>query len=519
MNNYFPVVSISSAGCFFLFLLSHHPTIAQPADGSRELTLEAIFADNLLRQETVSSIRWMNDGRYYTAQVSEDTAYYQHILRYDVTTGEAVDTLVNGRQLVPRDAPDTPALAYDSYELSPREDKVLFATELEPIYRRSRKAYYYIYDLNTGEFQPLAAGGKQSYATFSPDGRRVAFVRENNLYYVDLADGSVTAVTQDGKRNQLIHGSTDWVYEEEFGFTKAFYWSPTGDQLAFISFDESKVAEYNMQLWGDLYPNDDRFKYPKAGEANSKVQVSVHHLASKKTVAMDIGAETDIYIPRVQWTTDNSVLSIIRMNRLQNRLDILHADTNTGDAKAVLTEESDTYVNINYNNDLTYLSDGQHFVYTSEQDGYKHIYFYTVEGTLVRQVTQGNWEVSELAAINEERQLLYYLSTEVSPLERQLYSINWQGKKKQRLSEEPGTHSVEFGPDARYYVDRYSSIKHPLVVELHQAPSGETIRTLENNQALRENGGRVYLGNQGRDHCAGGQRRDAERLPNQAPRF
>ena len=363
---------------------------------------------------------------------------------------------------------------------------MLFATELEPIYRRSRKAYYYVYDLTTGDFQPLAEGGKQSYATFSPDGSYVAFVRDNNLYYVTLADGSITAVTEDGKRNALIHGSTDWVYEEEFGFTKAFYWSPAGDQLAFISFDESAVAEYNMQLWGDLYPHDERFKYPKAGEANSKVRVSVYHLPSKKTVTIDVGSETDIYLPRVQWTTDNNVLSVIRMNRLQNRLDILHANATTGKAETILTEESDTYVDINYNNDLTYLSDKQHFVYTSEQDGYKHIYLYTTQGKLVRQVTQGNWEVSELAAIDEERQLMYYLSTETSPLGRQLYSINWQGKKKQRLSEEPGTHSVDFSPKARYYVDRYSSVEHPLVVELHQAPSGKTIRALEDNQALQE---------------------------------
>ena len=241
-----------------------------------------------------------------------------------------------------------------------------------------------------------------------------------------------------------------------------------------------------MQQWGDLYPLDDRFKYPKAGEANSAVRVSVYHLPSKKTTKVDVGSETDIYLPRVQWTTDNNTLSVTRLNRLENRLDIMHANASTGEAETILTEESDTYVDINYNNDLTYLGDGQHFVYTSEQDGYKHIYLYTVAGKRVRQVTQGNWEVSELAAIDEAQKLMYYLSTEASPLERQLYSISWQGKKKRRLSEEPGTHRVDFSPDARYYVDRHSSVDHPLVVELHQAPSAKTIRTLEDNQALRE---------------------------------
>ena len=472
-------------GVLGLFLVSARQQVhAQQNSNTQPLTLEAIFEDNLLQQETVSSIRWMNDGRYYTAQVSEDTAYYQHILRYDITTGEAIDTLVNGRNLVPPG--ESIALAYDNYELSPQEDKVLFATELEPIYRRSKQAYYYVYDLATGNFQPLAEGGKQSYATFSPDGSKVAFVRDNNLYYVTLSSMSVTPVTQDGQRNQLIHGSTDWVYEEEFGFTKAFYWSPEGDQLAFISFDESEVEEYNMQLWGELYPQDYQFKYPKAGQANSVVSVSVYHLSDQRTVTMDIGTETDMYVPRVQWTTDNNVLSIIRMNRLQNQLDILHTNATTGACEVVLTEKSNTYVDINYNDDLTYLSDGQHFVHTSEQDGYKHIYLYTTQGKLVRQITQGAWEVSELIGIDEPRALVYYLSTEASPLERQLYSTSLQGNNKRRLSEEPGTHRVEFSPDYQYYVDRYSSQEHPLIVNLHQAPSGKLIRTLEENQALRE---------------------------------
>ena len=484
MNYRFFWTSLGPLALILPFCAEAQPDSASSSTGAQELTLEAIFADNLLQQETVSSIRWMDDGRYYTAQESEDTAYYQHILRYDITTGDVVDTLVNGRQLVPDD--DTPALAYDDYELSPQEDKVLFATELEPIYRRSSKAYYYVYDQATGDFRPLAEGGKQSYATFSPDGTKVAFVRDNNLYYVTLADGTVTAVTQDGERNKLIHGSTDWVYEEEFGFVKAFYWSSESNQLAFISFDESAVEEYNMQMWGELYPRDDRFKYPKAGEANSKVSVAVYHLDDQTTTKMNVGSETDIYVPRVQWTADNNVLSIIRMNRLQNQLNILHADATTGTAEVVLTEQSDTYVDIGYNDDLTYLNDGQRFVYTSERDGYKHIYLYTVAGELVRQITQGNWEVSELVGIDEERDLVYYLSTEVSPLERQFYSISLEGKQKKRLSEEPGTHSVEFSPSYQYYVNRYSSLEHPLIVNLHEAPSGKLLRTLEDNQALQE---------------------------------
>ncbi len=471
-----------------LLVLSTSAYHFSTAQSKQPLTLEAIFTEGLLNPETVSSIRWMDDGRYYTAQVTEDTAYYQHILRYDVTTGEAVDTLVNGRELVlPEDASagNPLALAYDNYELSPQENKVLLATELEPIYRRSRRAYYYVYDLESKTLRPVAEGEKQSYATFSPDGSKIAFVRDNNLYYVTLADMSVTAVTEDGERNRLIHGSTDWVYEEEFSFTRAFRWSPQGDRLAYLSFDEDSVTEYNMQEWGALYPQDYRFKYPKAGEGNSAVKVSVYHLTDQKTVPVDIGSETDIYVPRLQWTSDNDLLSVIRLNRLQNQLDILHANATTGAATVVLQEKSETYVDINYNDDLTYLKDGNRFVYTSERDGYKHIYLYDMEGKLQRQITQGNWEVSELVGIDERRELIYYLSTEMSPLERHPYAIGLNGKKKRLLSEEAGTHRLEFGPDFRYYVDRFASQEQPLTVSLREAPSGELVRVLEDNQALQ----------------------------------
>ena len=447
------------------------------------LTLEDVFEKGVLQPQTVANIQWMDGGRYYTTLVQNEETGYTHILRYATTTGNLVDTLVNGTQLIPEGA--SQALKIDEYTLSPDENQVLLATETEPIYRRSTRATYYLYSLSDSSLQRLTDGDKQSYATFSPDGQRVAFVRDNNLYYVTLADRSVTAVTDDGRTNQFIHGSTDWVYEEEFGFAKAFYWSPQGNQLAYLTFDESAVKEYDMQVWGGLYPQDYTFKYPKAGEQNSVVGASVYHLEDGKTVRVDVGTDTDIYLPRVQWASD-SVLSLIRMNRLQNQLTLLHANPHTGTTQAVLTETSDTYVDVEFTDELTYLKDGQRFIFTSERTGYKHAYLYRMDGTLIRPITQGNWEMSSLLGVDEERDLLYYLSTEESPLQRQLYVINLKGKQKRQLSEEPGTHEVEFSPDLSYYLDTYSSIEHPPVVRLHQAPSGKVVRTLEDNQALQE---------------------------------
>ncbi len=463
-----------------LFLLSFKGSWAQ----TDSLTLEKIYSQGLFSQANVQGINWMDDGQYYTSQVQEETDYYQHIVQYDITTGEAVDTLVNGRNLIPED--ESIALAYQQYSFSPDENRVLVATEYESIYRRSSRAYYYVYDRNDGSFRALADGGKQSYATFSPDGSKVAFVRNNNLFYVTLSDGSVTQVTSDGEKNKLIHGSTDWVYEEEFSVTKAFFWSPKSDKIAYISFNEATVPEYNMQLWNNLYPEDYRFKYPKAGEANSNVSVSIYQLADQQTTSVDLGEETDIYVPRMQWTNDNVLLSIIRMNRLQNKLEIIHANAITGKVAVVLTEESGTYVDLDFNDQLVYLKNGEQFVRTSEQDGFKHIYLHSMDGSLVRPITQGNWEVSEFLGVDENKKLAYYTSTEVSPLERHLYTIRTDGKRKKRLTVEPGTHSITLNPDFTYFIDRHSSSEQPLKVSLHQAPSGKLVKVLEDNAELKE---------------------------------
>lgn len=474
-------------------LLITHAVCGQSSD-QQKITLEDIFVKNIFSPETLRGINWMDDGQYYTSQVHDDTSYYEHILKYDITSGKVVDTLVNGANLVLEDEPvatgvpatGVPAMTFMGYTLSPDQQKVLLATELEPIYRRSSKAYYYLYDIANNNFQPLVSGDKQSYATFSPDGSKVAFVRNNNLFVVNLADMSVKQITQNGEKNQIINGSTDWVYEEEFGFAKAFYWSPESDKLAFLTFDESAVKEYNMQWWGDLYPDDYTFKYPKAGEKNSTLSISVYHLDQDTTITINTGEEEDMYIPRVQWTQDDNILSVIRLNRLQNQMELLHANATTGQTETILTEKSDTYVDIEANDALTYLENGEQFIHSSEKDGYKHLYLYNIDGSLIRQITQGDWEVSNFLGIDEQRNLLYYLSTEVSPLQRHLYSINLKGQHKKKLTTQAGTYDANFSPDFRYYIQYYSATMQPLHISLHQAPSGKLVRVVEDNQALQE---------------------------------
>jgi dipeptidyl-peptidase-4 len=370
----------------------------------------------------------------------------------------------------------------------------LFSTEKEPIYRHSSKAHFFVYDRVTRKLTRLSPGGKQMYATFSPDGRKVAFARDNNMFYVDLATMKESQITHNGKKNEVIKGYADWVYEEEFSFAQGFSWSPDGAKIAFYTFDESRVPEYNMQLWGQLYPQDYRFKYPKAGEANSVVGVSVFDLASSQIVKMDTGPEKDIYLPRMKWTAQANLLSIQRLNRLQNQLEILHANATTGQAAVVLRETNDAYVDISDN--LTYLADGKTFIYSSEENGYNHLYLYNLKGKLLRQITKGNWEVSSFIGYDEKKDRLYYLSTEVSPLERHLYSIGSTGKGKKRLTTEAGTHRINMSPDFTYYLDYRSATQEPNVVSLCQARDGKLIKVLENNRPLHDKLAQYQLGKQ-----------------------
>jgi dipeptidyl-peptidase 4 len=445
-------------------------SIAQKNIAFEDLALRPTFS-----QESVYGINWMNDGQYYSALESNN------IVKYDVTKGEKVATLLDGATLEPR-------ISFSAYSFSADEKQVLLMTKRESIYRRSFKAEYYLYDFTSKTLRPLSPNGKQSYATFSPDGKKIAFVRDNNLFYVELEGMKEVQVTDDGRFNHIINGSSDWVYEEEFSFAKAFFWSPDSRKLAYYRFDESEVKEYNMQMWkgGQLYPDDYKFKYPKAGEANAVVEIFVYHLEDGKKVKVDIGTEKDMYIPRINWTKNAEMLSVRRLNRLQNELHILHVNATTGATTLALKEVSETFVDVDYCDDLTYLADGKHFIHSSEQDGFKHLYLYTLEGKLVRQITQGNWEVEGFVGIDDKKKkaTLYYISTEGSPMERYFFSIDIEGKNKKRLTAAAGTHSVNVSNDFKYFIDYHSSATQPLRVTLHRLSNNSLVKELKNNDKL-----------------------------------
>lgn len=445
------------------------------AQEKRKITLEDVFKSSMLSPKSVRGINWMKDGRYYSAIQQGPSG--PKVVRINVATGETEGVLIDGEEL---------GLNFSSYAFNPDETKALLSSEVESIYRRSSKAIFHVLDLESKELKTLMDGKKIMFASLSPDNDKVAFVMDNDLYVIQLADLSLKRITQDGAYNKIINGAADWVYEEEFSMSKAFSWSPDGKKIAFIRFDETEVPEFNMQTWGDLYPQDYRFKYPKAGEKNSVVSIHVHHLDNDKKVKVDSGSETDIYLPRIYWTGRNDELMYLRMNRLQNQLDLLLADINSGSSSLVLQETSETYVDLNYNDNFLFLQDGSGFIRTSEQDGYKHIYLHDMKGKMVRQITSGDWEVTSLLGVDEKGKKIYFLSTENSPLQRHLYVINLNGKGKKRLTPENGTFSINMSPDFKFFIASHSSSTSPLQVSLHES-SGKQIKVLEDNGELKAN--------------------------------
>ncbi len=302
-------------------------------------------------------------------------------------------------------------------------------------------------------------------------------------------------MTNDGRFNTIINGASDWVYEEEFEFAKAFFWAPDSKKIAYYRFDETKVKEYNLQFWGGNYPTDYRYKYPKVGEENSFVQLHCILLQENKTLKIDASVPGEReYFPRLRWTGNANVLSYYRMNRLQNNLEMVHYDLKKQTASIPYQEKDSAYVEINDSH--FYFKGSEEFIFTSEKSGFRHIYRWSAKTNKSIALTSGSFEVSEILGIDEKKKLIYFISLENSPQERHLYSINFFGQDKKKLTKEKGVHSISFSPEFSFYTDTYSSADIPPVVVLKESLRGVTISMLSDNAALRETLKKTTLGNQ-----------------------
>ncbi|MFL5763825.1 MAG: S9 family peptidase [Bacteroidia bacterium] len=442
----------------------------------KDISVEDIWKTGTFRANGVYGLVSMNDGMHYS------TIEDGKILRYEYAKSSAPEIIVEEKNLMI----DGKAISIDNYQFSPDESKMLISTGTEQIYRHSTRENNYVYDRKAKTLTAVSSGAKQMYATFSPDGNKVGFVRENNIFIKDLATGKETQVTSDGKWNNIINGATDWVHEEEFSFSVAYFWSPDSRKIAYYKFDESKVKEFSFNEFGNqLYPTEYKYKYPKAGEDNSLVTIHTYDLGTGADKLMDIGKETDQYIPRVKWTMDPNVLSIVRMNRHQNKLDLMLNNASTGESKTVYTENSDTYIDIHEGQgDYVYFTaDKKNFLIMSEIDGYNHIYLYDMSGKLVKQVTKGNWDVVSFQGIDEKAKTVFYTCSESTATEKDVYSIKLDGSGKKKISSGKGVNAPEFSTGMKYYINTWSDANTPPVIAIYDA-QGKQIRVLEDNQEL-----------------------------------
>ena len=458
----------------FVFILSLFAFSLSAQEGGKKVTLDEIWHQYKFYPKTVRGIHSLDNGKEF-ARIKNGS-----LVVYDYKTGDSVGVLLEKEKLVPEG--DSLPVVLSSYKISDDGTKFLIPTQTESIYRHSKKSVFYIYDTRTNKMTRLSENGKQRLASFNPAGDKVAFVRDNNIFIKDLNSGKEKQITFDGKKNEIISGTCDWVYEEEFGFTKAFFWSPDGKKIAYYRFDESKVKEYTLTYYGTLYPRLYTYKYPKAGEANSVVEVFVYNLEKGKAVKMDTGEDTDIYIPRIKWTKDPEVLAVERLNRLQNHLDILLADAATGETKVLYTEDNPYYIDIT--DDLTFLPDNKGFLITSEKDGYNHIYFYDMKGKLKKQLTSGEWDVTKVYGYDVKNKKVYYQSAESSPLNRDVYVVNLKGKRA-RLNKREGTNSAQFSSNFEYYINTYSNANTPPYITMNNN-KGDELRVLEDNDDFVE---------------------------------
>lgn len=444
--------------------------------GSKPVDLKEIVDGRFRQQTSVGEMRSLPDGEYYTAMNPERDM----IVKYAYRTGEPVDTLFNTKT-----ARECTFDDFDGYTISSTGHHLIVWRETEAIYRRSRKMVVYDYDVRRNYVKPISdAAGKQMIPTFSPDGRMCAFVRDNNIWIRKFDYDTEVQVTKDGELNKILNGITDWVYEEEFSVTNLMAWSPDSEYLAYVRFDESEVPEYSMQVYGDgYYPSYYKFKYPKAGEKNSKVSLHAYCVQTRDTKTLKVPVDGDSYIPRITFTKNADQLAVMTLNRQQNIFNMYFVNPKSGVSRLILRDENKCYVDSEWLTSIHFLKDG--FTYVSEQDGYAHIYLYSPTGVVQRQVTKGNWDVTRFIGIDEKTKTVYYESAEESPTQRAVYKIDAKGVKV-KLSKSVGTNSASFSANYAYYVNRYSNANTPVRITVNETKTGKELRVLQDNAALRE---------------------------------
>jgi dipeptidyl-peptidase-4 len=459
------------------------PAALAAQDDPARLTIERIFTRGEFLTAPLPEPRWLSSGTAYL-DLRPTAGGGSDVVRVDLPGGResvvaAAAALVDeaGRRLEVEDL-----------ALSPDQTKALLFHSSVRVWRQNTRGVYHVLDLATRRLAPISrAAGLQMFAKFSPDGRQVAFVRANDLWVADWAAGTERRLTTDGSAD-IINGTTDWVYEEELGLRDAFRWSPDGRRIAYWRFDQSRVSPFPLVDELQLYPEVATLRYPKAGEPNSAVRVGVLDLAGGATRWVDVGADTGIYIPRMEWLGSDSLV-IQRLPRRQNRVDVLVASATTGAvARTLLTDRDSAYVDVE--DHPWWIRGGRQFLWSSDRSGWRQIYLYDRSGRVLRQVTADGADVLGVAGIDERRGHVYVTVAAPDPTQRQVWRYPLDGKAAAspgdgtRVTAERGTHELDLGPNARFAIDVHSTASTPPVARLYSVPAMRVERSLADNAVL-----------------------------------
>jgi len=449
------------------------------AQSKKNITLEDIWRYGTFRTDYLGGFHSMKNGDYYLVINNGG----KQLDKYSYKTLEKVETLVDVSSL-------DGIYFLSDYTFNKEENKILIGTEKKQIYRNSSAGIYFVYDLISKQQIQISDKNIQE-PTFSPDGKKVAFMADNNLFYFDLETKTTQQITFDGEKNKIINGIADWVYEEEFGLVRAFEWDNNSNKIAFLRFDETDVPEFSMDIFGsELYQKQQVFKYPKAGEDNATITMHLYDVKTNTSKTIDLGDKQSYYIPRIEWNKEN-YLCVTTINRYQNDLNLIFVNPKNLKSKVILNEKDDAYINIS--NDLTFLEDNS-FIWTSEKDGFKHIYHYSKKGKLINQITKGDWEVTRYYGYQKATNRIYFQSTEDGSINRTISSIDLNGENKQKLSSRIGNNAADFSNSLNYYINTFSDAKTPSIYTLNSSKNGEKIKTIKENNAVKELVNTYHLG-------------------------
>lgn len=436
---------------------------------AQEITLEDIWAKGTFRSKSIDEIRSMKNGENYCILKREG------IEKYAYATGKKTEEIVSFSDLKFK----TESEYVFDYQFNQDESKLLLATNPQFIYRRSYLANYYIYDIKTKQLTSVSKD-KVRLTEFAPDGSKVAYVKDNNLFMLYLSDMQETQITTNGEFNKIINGTTDWVYEEEFAITKGFFWSPDSKKIAFYSFDESKVKEYTIPYYGSLYPVQYTYKYPKAGEDNSVVSVLVYDIEARQTHNIDLGPNKDIYIPRLQWTLNNEVF-VHKLNRHQNHYELFVANCNDYKLNKIYDERNECY--IEQVEDVNFLSDKKNFILKSEKNGFMNLYKVNIYTKEIEPITTGQYDVADICYIDDKSGKIYFTAAQSEAYNRELLLVD-KNKKIKKLSGKVGTYTADFSATGKYYISSFSDTDTPTIYTVNDN-TGKTLVVLEDNKDLK----------------------------------